>query len=104
MEIFEEREKGFEERYRRQQEMAFKTEKRRDKLAGLWAAQRLGLSGDAADAYARSVVEAGLGGAGKVAAKLLDDLQAGGVAATAEDVRIEMIRLHDVAHDQIAAG
>ncbi|MBV8089115.1 MAG: DUF1476 family protein, partial [Alphaproteobacteria bacterium] len=52
MAIFEQREKEFEARFRHDQELRFKTVARRNRLLGLWAAQRLGLLGDAAEAYA----------------------------------------------------
>ena len=48
MDIFEEREKGFEAKYRRDQEQRFKMVARRNKLLGLWAAGKMGLAGAAA--------------------------------------------------------
>jgi hypothetical protein len=59
MKSFEDRQKGFEAEFKRSQELQFRATARRNKLFGLWAAEKLGLqTGDAADAYARTVVDA----------------------------------------------
>ena len=58
MTTFDEREKDFEARFKHDQELQFKVKARRNRLLGLWAAERMGLSGDAAQAYAKEVVEA----------------------------------------------
>lgn len=58
MTMFDEREKGFEAKFKLDQELEFKVNVRRDKLLGLWAAELMGLDGDAAKAYALSVVDA----------------------------------------------
>ncbi len=60
MSTFDDREKAFENRYARDAEMQFKAEARRNKLLGLWAAEKMGITGEAADTYARSVVMADL--------------------------------------------
>ncbi|MEH6630505.1 MAG: DUF1476 domain-containing protein [Halopseudomonas aestusnigri] len=54
------REKAFEDKYHHDEELRFKTEARRNKLLGLWAANLMGLTGDAADEYAKTVVKADL--------------------------------------------
>jgi len=56
MTTFDNRENAFENMYAHDAEMQFKAEARRNKLLGLWAAEKMGLSGDAADAYAKAVV------------------------------------------------
>ena len=57
MESFEDRQKGFEAAFQRDQELAFRITARRNRLFGLWAAERLGLpAGDAAERYAQTVV------------------------------------------------
>jgi hypothetical protein len=59
MTAFEERQRGEEAKYQHEQELGFKVRNRRNKLFGLWAAQEhLGLSGEAAAAYAKDVVMA----------------------------------------------
>jgi hypothetical protein len=56
MTTFDNRENAFENMYAHDAEMQFKADARRNKLLGLWAAEKMGLSGDAAAAYAKSVV------------------------------------------------
>ncbi len=58
MTTFDEREKGFERKFAHDEELRFKSTVRRNKLFGLWAAGKLGLSGDEAEAYAKAVVKA----------------------------------------------
>jgi hypothetical protein len=55
---FDKREEGFEKKFAHDQELRFKANARRNKLLGLWAAEKLGLSGEQAEAYAKSVVMA----------------------------------------------
>ena len=89
MAIFEQRGKEFEARFRHDQELRFKSVARRNRLLGLWAAQRLGLLGDAAEAYAQRVVAAQFepGGDKHVIDKLADDLGAKDPTFTADRVR-----------------
>lgn len=61
----EDREKGFERKFAHDEELQFKANARRAKLVGQWAAEKLGLSGAEADAYAKSVVVADLAEAGE---------------------------------------
>ena len=58
MTTFDERENAFENKYAHDQEMQFKATARRNKLLGLWAAGLMGLTGEAAEDYAMSVVKA----------------------------------------------
>ena len=57
MTSFEDREKGFERKFAHDEELKFRANARRNKLLGLWAAEKLGLAGDAAQAYARAVIK-----------------------------------------------
>lgn len=81
MTTFDEREKAFENLYARDQELQFKVTARRNRLTGLWAAERLGLTGEAAADYAKAVVAADFEEAGDedVVRKLMADLGANGV-------------------------
>ena len=101
---FNEREKGFEKKFERDQENAFKIVARRNKLLGAWAAGKLGLSGEEAEAYAKAVVAADFEKPGDddVLQKVLGDLTAKGIAATERDVRQQMDALMHVAREQIA--
>ena len=60
MTTFEDREKGFERKFAHDEELKFKATARRNRLIGLWAADKMGLSGDEAQSYAREVIKADL--------------------------------------------
>src|SRR5271154_3566682 len=103
MPTFEEREKEFEARFKHDQELRFKVTARRNRLLGLWAAEKMGLSGDAADAYAKTVVAAEFdkGGAKHVAEKLVADLAAAGQSVTAAQVQFELDHFAETAKQQV---
>lgn len=94
MTTFDEREKSYERKFQQEQELAFKIKARRNKLLGLWAAERLGLEGEAAEAYARDVVALDVQKEGdeKIVAKIADDLAKKSVAIDARRVRVELAR------------
>lgn len=100
MSTFDDRENAFENKYAHDQEMQFKAEMRRNKLVGLWAAELLGKTGDAADAYAIEVVKSDFEEAGieDVVRKVAGDL---GDLADADTIRAKMTELLSVAKDQI---
>jgi len=106
MTTFDKREEGFEKKFAHDEELRFKASARRNKLLGLWAAEKMGLSGPAADAYAKEVVVADFEEAGDedVFRKLRKDLDVKGVALSDQDVRKAMIELMGQAIDQIKAG
>jgi hypothetical protein len=106
MATFEDRKKGFEEKFRHDQELQFKVNARRNKLLGLWAAQKLGLAGDAAEAYAKEVVAADFHKPGDddVIEKVLGDLAAKQIAVTEAQLRDEYRRLLETAKKQISEG
>ena len=62
MTTFDKREEGFEKKFAHDEELRFKANARRNKLLGLWAAEKLGVSGDAANVYAKEVVMVGFRG------------------------------------------
>ncbi len=62
MTTFDKREEGFEKKFALDEELKFKADARRNKLLGLWVAEKLGLTGEAADAYAKEVVAADFDG------------------------------------------
>ena len=103
MATFDEREKGFETKYKRDQELQFKVNARRNKLLGLWAADKLGLKDAAAEAYAKSVVSADFERPGDddVIQKVVNDLSAKGLALKDADIRKELERLLPLAKTQI---
>jgi hypothetical protein len=100
MTTFDDRENAFENKYAHDAEMQFRAEARRNKLTGLWAAGLMGLSGDDADAYARTVVAADFDEAGieDVVRKVAADLSG---RASADDIRAKMAELLPVAKAQL---
>jgi hypothetical protein len=104
MSTFDEREKGFEAKYKHDQETRFKVTARRNKLLGLWAAEQLGLSGAEAEAYAKTVVSADFEKPGDddVLHKVLGDFKAKGVQMSEHALRRRLAELGDVAREQIA--
>ena len=95
MKGLEDRQKGFEAEFKRDQELTFRIGARRNKLFGLWAAESLGLGkGDPADAYARTVVEADFEkpGDSDVIEKVQRDLAAKGIDMSETQLRVEFDR------------
>lgn len=103
MTTFDERESAFENKHAHDQETLFKINARRNKLLGQWAAEKLGLSGDAAAAYATDVVKSDFEEAGDddVLRKVSKDFADKGIAVTDADIRAEMTTLLEVARVQI---
>lgn len=103
MTTFDKREEAFEKKFAHDEELQFKATARRNKLLGLWAAEKMGLSGDAAATYAKTVVEADLKEAGDddVVAKVFADLKAAGVEQSEHQIRRTMDELMPVAIEQI---
>ena len=102
MAVFDEREKEFEARFKHDQELQFKVKARRNRLLGLWAAGRMGIAGDAAQAYAKDVVEAELHGGDKhVVEKVCADLNAKGQACTPAQVQFELDHFAEIAKQQV---
>lgn len=100
MTTFDDRENAFENKYAHDEEMKFRAEARRNKLLGLWAAEMLGKTGDAANAYAVEVVKSDFEEAGHedVVRKVSGDL---GDLATADEIRSKIDELLLVAKDQL---
>jgi hypothetical protein len=97
------REKGFERKFAFDEETRFKATARRNKLLGLWAAEKLGKSGTDADAYAKEVVVSDIEEAGDhdVFRKVRADFDAAGVAQSDHQIRRTMDELMAVAIEQI---
>ena len=106
MTTFDKREEGFEKKFALDSEQKFKAEARRNKLLGLWAAEKLGITGDAAAAYAKEVVAADFEEVGDqdVHNKVMKDFAAKGVAIAGPEVRAKMDELMAVAVTQVKAG
>jgi hypothetical protein len=106
MTTFDKREEGFEKQFAHDEELKFKATSRRNKLLGLWAAEKLGRKGTDADTYAKEVVMADFEEAGEddVFRKVRKDLDDGGVAATDQEIRTAMVDLMGKAIEQIKTG
>ena len=106
MTTFDKREEGFEKKFALDEEQKFKAVARRNKLLGLWAAEKLGITGDAASAYAKEVVTADFeeAGDGDVQNKVMRDFTGKGVAITAQELRAKMDELMALAASQVKSG
>jgi len=89
MTTFDDRERAFETKYARDEEMAFRVTARRNRLLGHWAASLMKLTKEEADAYASAVVQAEFEEAGDedVIRKLVSDLTAAGAEVDEGAVR-----------------
>ncbi len=81
MTTFDDRERAFEAKFARDEEMAFRVTARRNRLLGQWAAEKMALTPEETDAYAKAVVQADFEESGDedVVRKLLGDLTAAGI-------------------------
>ena len=106
MTTFDKRQEGFEKKFAHDEEMRFKAMARRNKLLGLWAAEKLGLSGAEADEYAKSVVRADFEEAGDedVFRKVRGDFDAKKVEQSDHQIRRTMDELMQTAVDQLKGG
>ncbi|WP_457937795.1 DUF1476 domain-containing protein [Mesorhizobium sp. 10J20-29] len=106
MSNMKDREQGFERKFVLDEETRFKAAARRNKLLGMWAAEKLGKSGADAEAYAREVVASDMVEAGDndVLRKVKGDLDAAGVGQSEQEIRKTMDELMVVAVEQINAG
>jgi hypothetical protein len=106
MTTFDKREEGFEKQFAHDEELKFKATARRDKLLGLWAAEKLGLAGPAAEAYAKEIVVADVEATGTydVFGKIRKDLDAKGVSLSDHQIRRTMDELMARAISEIKAS
>ena len=106
MTTFDQRKDAFENKFAHDEELRFKATARRNKLLGLWAAEKLGKSGADADAYAKSVVVADFEEAGDedVVRKVKGDFAGASVAVTDDEIRRVMTELLIKAAEEIQAG
>ena len=106
MTSMKDREEGFERKFAFDEELRFKAMARRNRLLGLWAAEKLGKSGADADAYAMSVVSADFQEAGDqdVFRKVRADFDAAGVKQSDQQIRHEMDSLLAIAVDQVRSS
>jgi hypothetical protein len=107
MSTFDKRQEGFEKKFALDEEQKFKATARRNRKLGAWAAEKIGLSGTEAEAYAKSVVAADFEEAGDddVFRKVRGDLDAKGQQGVSDaDIRAKMDALLAEAAAEIKAG
>jgi hypothetical protein len=106
MTTFDKREEAFEKKYVIDEELKFKAVTRRNKLLGLWAAEKLGKSGADADAYAKEVIAAEFEDAhdDAVVSKVVNDLAAKGVSLGETEIRTQMDEFMAQAVAMVKAG
>lgn len=106
MTSFDKREEAFEQQFAHDEELRFKAVARRNKLLGLWAAEKLGLKGAEADSYALSVVMTAFEDSGErdVASKIRKDFAAGGVDQSDQQIARQMTELMATAIADVRAG
>ncbi len=103
MTIFDKREKSSETKFAVDAEMQFKIRAKRNKLIGLWVAEKLGLVGDAAKEYAFSIIDedAKVAGDSDVIEKIVADLAAKKIAITAQEIEAHLATFEHEAKKQI---
>lgn len=105
MTTFDNRDNTFENKFAHDEQLNFKINARRNKLLGLWAAEKLHLAADKAEAYAKEVVMSDFDRPGDddVFEKVTQDFKDAGLKVTPEELRAQMTKLLDVARAQVKA-
>jgi hypothetical protein len=106
MTTFDKREDAFEKQFAHDEELKFKATARRNKMLGLWAAEKLALSGAEADSYALSVVMADIEKPGEhdIIDKIRKDFDAKGITQSDHQISRTMNELMAKAVADIQAG
>lgn len=106
MNTMKDRENAFENKFAHDEELKFKSMARRNKLLGLWAAEKLGKSGEDAEAYAKEVIIADFEEAGDddVFRKVRGDFDAAGVDQSDHQIRRTMTELLAQAVEEVQKG
>ena len=106
MSTFDKREEGFESKFAHDEELRFKARARRNKLVGLWAAEKLGLVGAAAESYAANIVTLDLENpaSDSVFSTLRRDFDEKGVAQSDHQIRRTIEEAMQKASAEIQAG
>jgi len=106
MTTFDKREDSFEKKFMHDEELRFKANARRNKLLGLWAAEKLGLAAEKADEYAKEVVRSDFEEPGDedVYRKIRKDFDDAGIEQSDHQIRRTMEELMVEAMEQIREG
>ncbi|MEX4008091.1 DUF1476 domain-containing protein [Neoaquamicrobium sediminum] len=103
MASMDDRKKAFENKFAHDEELKFRAMARRNKMLGLWAAEKLGKTGEAAEAYAKEVINSDFEEAGDhdVFRKVRKDFDDAGVDQSDHQIRRTMDELLDQAIEQV---
>jgi hypothetical protein len=95
--------KSYEAKFKLDEEQLFKAEARRNKMLGHWLAEKFGLSGDAADEYAKEVVMSDLDEPGieDIMRKVMADVADRAASIEENEVRAELDRLFPIAYNEV---
>jgi hypothetical protein len=104
--IFDDREKQFENKYKHDEELRFKVTVRRNKLIGLWAAKEMGLVGAGTESYAKGIVDLAIASPGDAAlvSKLRADFAAKKIEISEHRIRKQLETCHEDALKQVMQG
>jgi len=104
-EVFNERKKGFEAKFKMDEEMEFKVSARRNKLFGLWLAEKLGFPESEHDAYATEVVLSDLEEPGieDIIRKVMNDVENRGANLNESEVRLKLEEFFGIAAKELAS-
>jgi hypothetical protein len=103
---FDQRERAFEQKFARDEDLRFKVHVRRSRKLGLWAAEQLQLKGDAAEKYAATLATADIAKFhdDELVSKIAADFAAKGVSIGPDEIRRQMEQMLVLAKRQVAAG
>lgn len=103
---FDDRKRGEEAKYAMDEETTFRVAARANKLLGQWAAEKMGLTPEETDAYAKSVVQADFEEAGHddVIRKVVGDFTSAGLDIGDEEVRAALDAATVDARRQLMGG
>ncbi|GGZ42548.1 MULTISPECIES: DUF1476 domain-containing protein [Asticcacaulis] len=103
MTTFEDRSKGFENQFAHSEELEFKAAARRNRMVGLWAGEKMGLTGQILEDYAKAVVRADFEQPGEedVIRKVLGDLKASNLSVSESEVRTRVAEYHAQAREAL---
>lgn len=106
MTTFDEREHGYEAKFARDEDLRFRAQVRRDKALGAWIAAQFGVTGQAAEDYAKEVVKSNFQrpGDGDLIEKVLEDFKAKGIAMDERTIKKKLIELMANAVAEVEAG
>lgn len=104
MNNFEDREKAFEAKFAHDEELRFKVDARRDKLLGLWLAEKMGKTGDDAENYAKEVVISDLKEAGDadIIAKVMSDIKEASLDISEEQIVAKLSEFFVIAGEELS--